>query len=301
MSEQINRWFCFAFFLFFLITLTNCNSNSNSYNIKYTSDTVRIMSYNLRYDNPDDGENRWDLRKDKVTNLIRFHDSDFIGTQEGLNHQLQYIDEQAPELNRIGVGRDKGGEEGEFSAIFFNQNRYELIAESDSTIWLSETPAVPGKSWDAALPRILTFGKFRQISTGKEFYVFNTHFDHIGEEARKQSAHLIVETIHEIAEGLPVIVTGDFNVTPDSEPYSVMTGSDSPLLDAFKTTKLPHVGPEFTFSGFMVGEEPDTDRRIDYIFTNDSVDVLKHAILSSYRGGRYPSDHLPVLAEIQFR
>ncbi|MEX0770402.1 MAG: endonuclease/exonuclease/phosphatase family protein [Balneolaceae bacterium] len=258
------------------------------------------MSYNLRYDNPEDGENRWDLRKDRVVNLIRFHDTDFVGTQEGLLHQLRHIDEQAPELDWIGVGRDDGVEEGEFSAIFFNRNRYELVAESDSTIWLSETPGRPSKSWDADLPRILTFGQFRQLSTGKTFYVFNTHFDHIGVEARQQSARLIVETIREISGDLPVVVTGDFNVTPDSDPYQVMTGSRSPLQDAYNSSVLPHVGPEFTFSGFYLSDDP-SERRIDYIFTNDAIEVSKHAILPYYRNGRYPSDHLPVLAEILLR
>lgn len=260
---------------------------------------VTILSYNIRYDNPGDGDSRWDLRKEEVVNLIRFHKSDFVGIQEALHHQLLYMDEQLSHMNRIGVGRDDGAEEGEYTAIYYNSNRFELIPGSEKTIWLSETPDQIESGWDAALPRILTFGKFKRNEDGKEFYIFNTHFDHVGVRARLESARLIVDTIEREAGNFPVVVTGDFNVTPDSDPYLLLTGEESPLTDAYHRSEHPHVGPEFTYSGFVVSNDT-SERRIDYIFVNDLVSVKAHAILPYFRNGRFPSDHLPVLSEIQF-
>lgn len=258
---------------------------------------MRIMSYNLRYDNPDDGLNAWDNRKERVANLIGFYEPVFIGTQEGLLHQIEYLDETMGRYRWIGVGRDDGTMSGEFSAIFYDTSKVELIDGSEQTIWLSETPSKPSKSWDAALPRILTYGKFRSHNSGKEFFVFNTHFDHIGETARAKSAELIVQTVDEVGSGEPVILTGDFNVTPDDEPYNVLTENSSGLNDAFNISDLPHIGPHFTFEGFEVKSGSER-RRIDFIFVNDRVKVNKHAIITSSSGEYYPSDHLPVIADV---
>lgn len=259
--------------------------------------SVTAMSYNLRYDNPDDGENRWDNRKEQVAALINFHRPGFLGTQEGLIHQLEYLDDELSGYERIGVGRDDGGEEGEFSALFYDHEKFELVKDSEQTIWLSETPGEPSKAWDAALPRILTFGQFRDRNSGREFWVFNTHFDHVGDTARAESAQLIVDTIREQAAEDPVILTGDFNVTEEMEPYGILTGSESPLRDAYYATKAPHLGPDFTYEGFEARSDQEK-RRIDYIFVNDAVEVKNHAIMTSFRDGRYPSDHLPVMARL---
>ena len=196
----------------------------------------------------------------------------------------------------IGVGRTNGEMEGEFSALFYNAKRFELVANSDSTIWLSKTPEKPSKNWDAALPRILTWGKFRDKATKREFYVFNTHFDHIGEKARAESAKLILLTLGQVAEGLPVILTGDFNFTPDAAPYATLTG-DNGLSDTHQLAQSKHIGPDFTFSGFKVDPEIEK-RRIDYIFINDQLSVGKHGAISDFSNGYYPSDHLPVISEL---
>ncbi len=145
---------------------------------------LSAMSYNIKYDNPSDTLNSWDNRRDQIVNLISFYEPDFLGTQEGLYHQIQFLDNHLTKMQWIGVGRADGAKEGEFSAIFYNTDRFELVANSDSTIWLSKTPDVPSKSWDAALPRILTWGKFRDRKTGNYVFVFNTHFDHRGERAQ---------------------------------------------------------------------------------------------------------------------
>ena len=269
---------------------TQCSRSSTS-----PESPVKVMSYNIRYDNPADSANAWPNRKERVVSLISFYEPDFLGTQEALPHQVQYLDEQLENMGRIGQGRE-GGEEGEFSALYYNRQRFELVEGTDSTLWLSETPGTPSKSWDAALPRIVTFGRFRDKPEGGEWYVFNTHFDHLGDTARVRSARLLLNTIKEVESGHPVVLTGDFNATPGSRPYEILNGSNT-LEDAYHAVGDDHVGPHFTFEGFKVdgGEHP---RRIDYIFVNDRVEVHRHAIISSYREGYYPSDHLPVYAEV---
>lgn len=258
---------------------------------------VRVMSYNIKFDDKSDTLNSWNHRKERVINLISFYEPGFVGTQEALLHQLEDLEKGLKSYRWIGVGRADGGSEGEFSAILYNTLRFQPVENSDSTIWLSETPSKPSKSWDAALPRILTWSKFKDLSSGSEFFVFNTHFDHIGDTARAESAALIVDTINNVSDGLPVILTGDFNATEESRPYENLTDPSSGLKDAFYETELPHVGPLFTYDGFNVLGDNER-RRIDYIFVNEKVDVKRHAFISDFRYGRYPSDHLPVIADL---
>jgi len=153
---------------------------------------IRAMTYNIRYDNPDDAPNNWDNRKARVANPIAFYEPTFLGTQEALFHQLGYLDQQLPNYKWIGKGRTNGEKDGEFWALFYDSRKVKLVAQTDSTIWLSQTPSVPSKSWDAALPRILTWGKFRFKKDGEEIYIFNTYFDHVGDTARTKSAKLIL-------------------------------------------------------------------------------------------------------------
>ncbi|HKI87617.1 MAG TPA: endonuclease/exonuclease/phosphatase family protein [Draconibacterium sp.] len=166
------------------------------------------------------------------------------------------------------------------------------------TFWLSETPEKPSKGWDAALNRIVTWGKFQSKVTGKQFIVFNTHFDHLGVEARKESAALIRKKIEEMTydNALPAILTGDFNLTPDQEPILLIKKY---LSDAREISQEPPYGPAGTFNGFKW--DAPLKERIDYIFVNDKVKVLKYAILTDSKDQRYPSDHLPVFAKIQLK
>lgn len=293
--KQISCLFTITFILLFF--LASCNSTQEPTEGNHQ---LLVMSYNLRFDTPDDGENRWEARKHRVANLIRFYEPTFIGTQEGLLHQLEYLEEELDGYEWIGAGRDDGTMSGEFSALFYDTTKVTLVGDSDKTIWLSATPSEPSKSWDAALPRILTYGQFQIKSGDTDFFLFNTHFDHVGDTARAKSAELIVKKTDEIASDKPVIVTGDFNVIPDSHPYTILTADTSGLQDAYEITKQSHVGPQFTFEGFEVRNEDAVKRRIDYILVNDKISVIKHAILPSFRDYRYPSDHLPVIAEITF-
>lgn len=263
-----------------------------------TAVAIDVMTYNIKFDDPNYSINGWDQRKHRVASLLDFYEPDFFGTQEGLLHQLQYLDSVLTDVKWIGVGRNNGSTQGEFSALFFNEKKFELVTGSDSTIWLSESPGVPSKSWDAAFPRILTWGKFKHKSSGRSLYVFNTHFDHVGDTARTESAKIITATISKIVKDYPVILTGDFNVTPEEKPYEILTEeyhlSDTQILAGPK-----RIGPEFTYSGFEV--DPNiTPRRIDYIFINDHFKVCKYGVLSDFNSGLYPSDHLPVITNLIF-
>lgn len=259
---------------------------------------LRVMSFNIRFDNPDDGENAWPNRKEFAASTIRLYQADVVGVQEALLHQLDDLTDLLPGFSWTGTGRNEGGG-GEYSAILFRENRLELL--DNDTFWLSKTPNVPGsKSWDAALPRIVTWAKFRDVNTEEEFVVLNTHFDHIGEEARVESAKQIINTIPDIAEGLPVVLMGDLNTTENDDPYSVLaesTLSDGrELLDGFYHSDHGHHGPASTWTGFS---EIVPNRRIDYIFVGDDVTISQHAILADSMNGLFPSDHLPVMAEIE--
>lgn len=253
---------------------------------------VRVMSYNIRYD--DKGEvDGWDRRKDKVASQMRYHQSDLIGVQEALHHQLKDLEAALPGFRWYGVGRDDGKQAGEYSAILYNTNLFEL--QESGTFWLSPTPEQPSKGWDAALPRVCSWVKFRHKGTGRSFYHFNTHYDHRGEQARVNSSALLVAKIREIAKDQPVVVTGDFNVPERTVAYKTMvTGTG--LKDAKELSQTPHHGPEGSFSGFDICEP--MGERIDYVFVKEPVRVQLHGHLAEPQNGRYPSDHLAVLAEI---
>lgn len=254
---------------------------------------LKVISYNLRYDTEKDGENKWDLRKDFLAQQLEFYNPDFFGTQEGKLHQLQFLKNTLTNYEYLGRGRDDSENQGEFSALFYNKNKFKLIEQS--TFWLSETPDKVSKGWDSAYERICSYGLFEDNKTKEKFYVFNTHFDHIGETARLNSAYLIIEKINTInTRNYPIILTGDFNSEPDSKAYLYLS---SKLNDARTISKSKPFGPEGTFNNFEF-HKPVT-LLIDYIFTTkNNIEVLKFAILSDSKNCKYPSDHLPVYAEI---
>ena len=203
----MRKTFCFLPFILFLA-------------IASYAQEVRVMTYNIRFDNPADGVNAWPNRKTKVFDLLKEYDPDILGIQEALEHQIKDIITALPDYDFIGVGRDDGKTKGEYSAILFKKSKFTVSAPN--TFWLSETPTVPGsKNWDAAITRVATWARFKASGSKKEFYVLNTHFDHIGKEARKKSAELIRKKASEL-KGAPVIITGDFNCTRQDDPYKIM-------------------------------------------------------------------------------
>ena len=257
----------------------------------YAHMEFNAATYNLRLNTPDDGPNAWPLRRDAVRALIDYHQIDLLGTQEGLMDQVDDL-AAMPGFAYVGVGRDDGKRAGEHSAIFYRTARFELLAHGD--FWLSETPTVPGKGWDATCcNRIASWAKLRERPSGQVFYAFSVHFDHQGVIARRESAHLMVREMHEIAGDHPVLCLGDFNATPESEPIRIMSAA---LRDARAVSQTPPYGPVGTFNDFKI-DAPLKDR-IDYIFLGPRWQVLRYAVLTDMHEARFPSDHLPVVARL---
>lgn len=254
---------------------------------------MNVATYNLRFNNPGDGINAWPNRKETVKALIRYHEFDIFGTQEGLIDQLQDLAEMS-EFAWYGRGRDDGKEGGEHSAIFYKKDRFVLLDKGD--FWLSETPDKPSFGWDAACRRICSWVKLKDKQSKKEFYFFSVHFDHKGKLARSESGKIMVEKIKSIAGKAPVICVGDFNSTPDTDQIKSLS---SLLLDSHDVTEMPAYGPEGTANGFIL--DAPLKNRIDYVFVSNDFKVKKYAVLTDNKNQRYPSDHQPIATEIAFK
>ncbi|NYE59044.1 endonuclease/exonuclease/phosphatase family metal-dependent hydrolase [Duganella sp. 1224] len=251
-----------------------------------------VATYNLRYDNPNDGKNVWPARRDAMRALVRYHGFDLWGTQEGLENQLADLDALS-DYGRVGAGRDDGKQAGEHSAIFYRRERFAL--EDHGDFWFSATPEQPSMGWDArCCKRIATWARLRDKASGERFVVLNAHFDHEGVVARRESARLLVERGHALAGALPLIVLGDLNSTPDSEAYATISAA---LRDARAISQTPAYGPLETFNGFNIGKP--AEERIDYIFVSPQWQVLRYAVLTDSIDARYPSDHFPVVARVR--
>ncbi len=256
---------------------------------------LTVASFNIRLKTTSDVGNLWDDRKHAVTNLIQFHEFDIFGIQEGFYEQVQDMKNQLPGFEYIGVGRDDGAQKGEHSAVFFNKQRFKLI--KDGTFWLSATDTEkPNKGWDAALPRICTWGVFEDNQNSKQFIFMNTHFDHIGVEARRESAKLILEKAKELAGDLPIILTGDFNVDETNEAYFTLAKSGI-VRDAHELAKMVYE-PNSSFNAWGKGLKPK--QRIDHIFITKPFNVHKYGILTDTYMGKFPSDHFPVVSVLHW-
>lgn len=257
------------------------------------------MTYNIRLNLYSDSANAWPFREKNLASQVLFHDVHLLGVQEALHGQMINLQTRLKQYKYIGVGRDDGKEKGEYSAIFFDTTRLQVL--QSSTFWLSETPAVPGsKSWDAAITRIVTWGQFRDRKTRRVFFAFNTHFDHIGQVARRESARLLLQKVKEIAGSAPAIITGDFNSRPADEPIRILTDAADPLhfTDSKEVSATPHYGPDGTFNAFRSSETDD--QPIDFIFIRGKWKANKHATLSQTWQGRFASDHFAVLTVLSF-
>ena len=260
------------------------------------AEPVRVMSFNIRVDVASDGEDAWPNRVEAVAATIR--EADVVGVQEATPAMLDTLMTRLPEFRRFGVGRDADGG-GEQSAILVRRNRFDVVA--GGTFWLSPTPTEAGSvGWDAALPRIATWARLDD-ARGPTFTLVNTHFDHMGETARRESAALIAERAPRLAEGGPLVVTGDMNATPDSDAYAALAAG---LRDARLVSESTPAGGDATWNAF--GNATD-DRRIDYVFVNRRVRVLDTATLDRTKGDvlgtddpRLPSDHHAVTATVAF-
>ena len=264
-------------------------------NITIHAQSIIVGTFNIRYDNPRDSGNLWADRKAYVAALIRFHDFDVFGTQEGLKHQLDDIQQQLPQYERYGIGRDDGVSKGEFSAIFYKKEKYQLIKSGD--FWLSETPDKPGFGWDARINRICSWVQLKDITTGQSFFCFNVHFDHQGVVARKESSKLLLSKISSISGKNPVIVTGDFNGDHTTEWYQTIANS-SIVKDSFREVPYPYMN-NGSFQNF--GKNFNAREIIDHIFISPHFKVKRWGVLTDSYSGKFPSDHFPILTELAWK
>lgn len=260
---------------------------------------VKVISLNARYDNPADAPHDWQSRRPIIAATVLDSSADIVGFQEVLKNQLKDLDSLLPGFSFVSAGRDDGKEKGEACPVFYRSDRFEALASG--TVWLSETPQDTGSmGWDAALPRIVTWVKLKDLKAGSGpghhvFYFLNTHFDHVGDTARLESARLIRGFIREKTEGLPVIVTGDFNCGPDDLPYAALTAPGEGIPFLADACLASGSAGEPSFNGFG---NPG-DQRIDFIFTTGEWEVLGYAMPKTIRDGIFISDHYPVIATLR--
>ncbi len=271
------------FMMIFLIVIQTMRSQ----------ETTTLMTYNIKLDYPKEGENSWVERKDFMIGQIKFYEPDIFGVQEAMPNQMKDMDTMLDNYNFVGVGRDDGKDEGEYSAVFYNKNKFNII--ESSTFWLSQTPEKVSMGWDAVCNRVCTYALFEDKISKKRFWVFNTHFDHVGTVARYESSQLIIKKIKELnIENYPVALMGDFNLEETNESIQYILKH---LNDSKAVSKSGVFGPNGTFNNFEF-HKPVT-HRIDYIFvSSNTIDVNKYAVLSDSKDCKYPSDHLPVYIEI---
>jgi endonuclease/exonuclease/phosphatase family metal-dependent hydrolase len=256
--------------------------------------SFNVATFNIRYDTSNDSANLWVKRAPVVANLIRFHDFDVFGIQEGLKNQLEDISAALPQYSRYGIGRDDGKEAGEHSAIYYKKDQFKLLKSGD--FWLSQTPDVPGKGWDATCcNRICTWVYLENKQSRKKFYLFNVHFDHQGVVARKESAKLMLKKISEIAGQEPVLLTGDLNGNRESEWYQTVANSNI-LKDTYAGVKYPYENNSSS-NGFRT---PQGMAVIDHIFMSKQFTATRWGILTDTYFGKFPSDHFPVVTTVSF-
>ncbi|MBQ6828043.1 MAG: endonuclease/exonuclease/phosphatase family protein [Thermoguttaceae bacterium] len=263
---------------------------------------VRVMSFNIHVANNKDDETNWDRRKETLVDVIKESDPDLLGVQEALPRQMDYLNETLTEYASFGVGRTDGKRKGEFTAIFYKKDKFELL--DSGTFWLSPTPEKPGRGWDASYTRILTWGKFRSLKTKKEFVYANTHLDNAGKVARLESAKMILSKFGEmVGDKAPFFVTGDFNCDENSEPYRLLTTSG--LYDAGKIAKTCKIAQPRTFNNYC-RIPVEKGKIIDFVFVNSKCDVLKFEINPDLhrdpktRKKRPASDHNSIVATLRF-
>ena len=257
---------------------------------------LRVMSFNIRYDNPSDGADAWPNRRTRVASLILFYSPEILGLQEVLLHQRDQLSEDLGSYAFLGGGRDDGVEAGEFAPIAYQTDRLEPLEQGH--FWLSATPDKPSVGWDAALPRIATWARFEDRTSGGRILALNTHFDHRGKEARLQSARLIGDWIDQQSTACEtVVLLGDFNAPPSEAAYQeIVLGGAQRLVDARAVSETPLFGPPGTSTCFNVRRADDAP--IDHVFVGEGVRVIRHGTLTQQTAGHPPSDHYPVLVDL---
>ena len=274
---------CLSFFIAFLVSHLVCDAQE-----------IKVMSYNIRYASPNDGPNSWQKRKDDMIKTMLKIKPNVIGLQEVIHSQLMDIKQGMQEYSFLGVGREDGKKEGEFSPIFYSNKELKLL--ESNTFWLSETPDQISVGWDAALERVCTYARFFQNKNGKEFWIFNTHFDHIGDLARANAVKLILSKIKYLNKTeIPVIITGDFNLEPHEEPIKIIKSVFQDVQENLSNDAINYG----TFNGFDI--KTFGNRRIDYIFQNGFDLIYADHLWLKTKEKLWVSDHHPVLALLSFK
>lgn len=265
--------------------------------LKRDAPLMRAMTYNIRLDTDADGANAWPNRRAAVSALLRFYAPDIAGLQEVQLHQLGALKEDLSDYQFVGVGRDDGVEAGEFSSLAFREERFRLIESGQ--FWLSQTPTLPSRGFDAAFPRLVTWAHLEDRRNGAAILALNTHFDHVGVQARRESARMIRAFV--LANRRPcesVLLVGDFNSPPDDEPYRLIVApGEGALADARALSLQAPFGPQGTFNGFDILRADAAP--IDYVFVDRSARVVRHGVITQHDEGRLPSDHYPVMADFE--
>lgn len=257
------------------------------------SEEIKVISYNVRYNNPNDGKDIWENRRSTIVNFIKNEAPDFLGLQEVNHAQLLFLNSNLSNYSFVGVGRDDGKTKGEYSPIFYNNNLFDLI-KSD-TFWLSSTPDKISVGWDASMERICTYAVFKSKTNKKNIWVFNTHFDHIGIEAREKSADLIISVINKLTEPEDyVVLTGDFNLLDDSKPIMNLQSNFNDTNKNLEKTDKSYG----TFNNFKLNFVSKS--RIDYVFEKNFKLINSRHIIVKTPEGRWASDHHPILAKLKF-
>lgn len=264
---------------------------------KHSCEPLRVMSYNIRLDLESDGANRWSARRDQLIGQVQLVRPAILGLQEVVAGQKSDLEGALPGYTFLGVSRDDGKSAGEFSNLAIDRELFEVKASG--TFWLSPTPAVPSKGWDAAYPRVATWAHLVRRSDGRLFLALNTHLDHQGQQARLEAARQIVRWLQANRSGGEVVlITGDLNAEPGSPPLAELTSQATGLRDAKAMSKSPPLGPEGTFNNFVA--LPAASRRIDYILVDPTIEVERYAVLAWHGDdGRVASDHFPVVADLK--
>ena len=263
---------------------------------KERADRYSVMTYNIRLDLASDGDNAWQYRRHALTSLVAYYAPDLVGMQEVLLHQKQEIEADLPGYAFVGQGRDDGRSTGEHAPLGYRRDRFQPVASG--TFWLSPTPEIPGKGWDAAYPRIASWARLWDKGAMRSLLVVNTHMDHVGSTARIEGARLIRRWIGTHRKrGDTLVLMGVFNTPKGSPAYAAITEpGEGALRDTLTISRTPHFGPLGTFTAFRI--EQVEEAPIDHIFVGDGVTVLRHATLTQQTGGELPSDHYPVLADL---
>ncbi len=282
--KKMASYFILVLILFFV----NCSNHQGE-------DAIKVMTLNVRYDNPRDSLNAWPNRASMVCEFIKTEKPDILGMQEVLLRQYMVLDSALGEYASVGVGRSDGAKGGEMNPLFYLKERFDMARTK--TFWLSGTPEVEGsQDWGAGLPRIVTWAELVDKKTHEHLFFFNTHFAHDSDSARVMSSELLLVKVDSIAAGFPFIITGDFNQLPTSKGYAILTGpaESVPLFrDSYIISVRNPDGPGYTFNGFS---DKQGSGRIDYIFVKEGMKVLDHSTIAKKEHGIYLSDHWPVTA-----